>query len=237
MARAISASFPRRNRLLELLPPADYKRIFPRLKLVPLEHHQILFQARAVVKHVYFPVRGVASYLTVMESGAAIEVGSVGYEGVIGASAALVAPNSPHQVIIQVPGEGLRIEARVLVEEVGGSEQFRKLLARYEAAFLAQISQSVACNGLHQVGKRCCRWLLITHDRIDGDDMPLTHEFLGMMLGVRRASVTEVLGDLRDRGLIKYSRGVITVLDRKGLEAAACECYGVVEEEYDRLFA
>ena len=237
MAKATSPHSQSGNRLLARLSPADYRRLVPRMKSVSLESHQVLYQARAPVKYVYFPTHGAASFLTVMESGGAIEVGTVGSEGVVGAAAALGALTSPHQVIIQVPGEGLRIDARALADEVGRSQAFRRLLSLYEAAFLTQVSQSVACNGLHPVGRRCCRWLLITHDRVEGDDLPLTHEFLGMMLGVRRASVTEVLGSLRDEELIRYSRGVITVLDREGLEAAACECYRTVRDEFDRLFA
>jgi CRP-like cAMP-binding protein len=236
MAKAKSLPTTPGNRLLARLPPAEYRKLLPDLKPVTLESGQVLHKARAPVEYVYFPTRCVTSFLTVMEDGAAIEVGTVGPEGVVGVTAALGAPRSSHQVIVQVPGEGLRMGADVLAAEAARDGALRRLLTLYQAAFLSQVLQSVACNGLHPIGRRCCRWLLITHDRVGSDELPLTHEFLGMMLGVRRASVTGALGPLRDKGLIRYARGVITVLDRKGLEAAACECYRAVADEFDRLF-
>lgn len=236
MAKANTPHPPTGNRLLARLSPAEYKRLLPRLTPVHLESDQVLHKPRTPFVYAYFPTRAVSSYLRIMESGSTIEVGTVGNEGMIGVSGALGAPESPHQVIAQVAGEALRIEAKALAEETARSEPLRRLLVTYQAAFYAQVSQSVACNGLHPIGKRCCRWLLMTHDRVGADALPLTHEYLGFMLGVRRASVTEVLGPLRDQGLIQYSRGSITLLDRKGLEAAACECYQAVNDEYDRLF-
>jgi CRP-like cAMP-binding protein len=236
MAKATSNHAPPGNRLLACLPPADYKRLLPRLEAVHVVSDQILHKAHAPVDFVYFPTRSVASFLRIMESGSAIEVGTVGNEGMVGVGGVLGAPTSPHQVIAQVAGEALRTETKALAAEVDRSSSFRRLMVNYQAAFQAQVSQSVACNGLHPVGQRCCRWLLMTHDRVGAEVLPLTHEYLGYMLGVRRASVTDVLISLRDRELIQYSRGSITVLDRKGLEAAACECYKAVNDEYDRLF-
>ncbi len=237
MAKATPPPAPT-NRLLAMLPPDEYGRLLSYLQPVTLELRQVLQKARAPIEYAYFPTSGATSFLTVMEGGAAIEVGTVGSEGMVGSTAVLgVAVTSPHQVIVQVAGAGLRVEAAVLTRAAVRDGGLRRVLALYHAAFLAQVSQSVACNGLHPVGRRCCRWLLVTHDRVEGDAMPLTHEFLGFMLGVRRASVTEVLGPLRDRGLIRYARGVITVLDRAGLEAASCECYRTVRDEYDRIFA
>jgi len=237
MVKATSLLSPKGNRLLARLAPAEYLRLLPLLKSLVLEPDQLLHKPRTPFVYAYFPTRAVTSYLRIMESGAAIEVGTVGNEGMVGASGALRAPESPHQVIVQVSGEGYRIEVKALAAEADRSASFRRLLVTYQAAFHAQVSQSVACNGLHPIGKRCCRWLLMTHDRVGADILPLTHEYLAMMLGVRRASVTDVLGPLRDQGLISYSRGAITVLNRKGLEGAACECYRSVNEEYDRLFA
>ena len=236
MAKASSPHSPSGNRLLARLPPAEYKRLLPRLKPVNLEPDQILHKPRTPFEYAYFPTRAVSSFLRIMESGSTIEVGTVGNEGMVGVSGALGAPESPHQVIAQVAGEALRIEVTALAEEAARSGSFRRLLVIYQAAFYAQVSQSVACNGLHPIGKRCCRWLLMTHDRVGAEVLPLTHEYLGFMLGVRRASVTDVLGPLRERGLISYCRGSITVHNRKGLEAAACECSQAVNDEYDRLF-
>jgi len=237
LAKAIPTRVRGGNRILERLPEAEYRRLLPKLKSVALEPDQVMVKARARVEYTYFPVSAVASFLRVMESGATIEVGTVGSEGIVGLNGALGVATSLHQVIAQVAGEALRVEVRVLENEVGRSESFRRLLTTYQAAFHAQVSQSVACNGLHSISKRCCRWLLMTHDRVGADVLPLTHEYLAMMLGTRRASVTDVLIPLRDRGLISYARGTITVLNRNGLEAAACECYRAVNEEYDRLFA
>jgi CRP-like cAMP-binding protein len=235
MAKAASTPHAPRNALLARLSPDNYRRLLPRLKSRKAESGQVLHEDRAPVEFAFFPITAVTSYLKVMQSGAAIEVGTVGKEGLVGVGVALGANSSPHRVIAQVPGEVLQIEVRALLSEVERSLPFRRLLVSYQSAFHAQVSQSVACNGLHPVGKRCCRWLLMTHDRVGSDLLPLTHEFLSLMLGVRRASVTDVLGPLRNRGLIAYTRGSITIRDRKGMEAAACECYCVVRDEYDRL--
>jgi CRP-like cAMP-binding protein len=236
MAKATSSHSPHGNRLLARLAPVEHKRLLPLLKAVELESDHVLHKARTPFVYAYFPTRAVSSYLRVMEDGSAIEIGTVGNEGMVGVSGALGAPESPYQIIIQVAGEALRVEVKALAAEVDRSAPLRRLLVTYQAAFHTQVSQSVACNGLHPINQRCCRWLLMTHDRVGAEVLPLTHEYLAMMLGVRRASVTEVLGPLRDRGLISYSRGSITVVDRKGLEAAACECYQAVIDEYDRLF-
>jgi CRP-like cAMP-binding protein len=142
---------------------------------------------------------------------------------------------SPNRLVVQIPGDTLRIEAKTLVAECKANAALNELLFRHHQAFLGQITQSIACNGLHPVGKRCCRWLLMTHDRVEGDELPLTHEFLAIMLAVRRPSVTENLQILQDEGLISTSRGVIKITNRNGLEAAACECYRIVTSEYDRL--
>jgi CRP-like cAMP-binding protein len=171
-----------------------------------------------------------------MEDGSAIEVATIGNEGVIGHSIFDGDDEtSPHEVFIQVAGDALRMDIAVFKQECARGGPFGELLLRYNKAFLTQISQSVACNGLHSVQQRCCRWLLITRDRMETDVMPLTHEFLGVMLGVRRSTVTEVLGPLHDQGLISNSRGMITILDRAGLETLCCECYRKVKDEFDRL--
>jgi CRP-like cAMP-binding protein len=142
---------------------------------------------------------------------------------------------SINEVIIQIAGDALRMDVDVLEQEAGRDSPLRRVLLLYHTAFLTQVSQSVACNGLHPIQQRCCRWLLMTHDRMDSDEVPLTHEYLGIMLGVRRASVTEVLGPLHDKGLVNNGRGAITILDRAGLEKLSCECYRKVKDEFDRL--
>jgi CRP-like cAMP-binding protein len=226
---------PSGNRLLALLPPAEYRKLEPLLKPVTLPVKKVLQKVQAPADYAYFPTSGMASAVTLMEGGAAIEVGTCGREGVIGPAAYLGLPAAPNEVFMQVAGEGLRVEAAALAKAASCDGALRDVLNRYHAFFLFQVSQSVACNGLHSVSQRCCRWLLITRDRVGGDDLPLTHEFMAMMLGVRRASVTLVLQPIQEAGLIRGTRGVITVLDRRGLEVAACECYRKVRDEYDRL--
>jgi len=196
---------------------------------------QILMRPNKPFEAVYFPTSGVVSALTVMGNGAAIEVANVGSEGLAGASAALGVLVSPHQNIVQVAGEALRMDAEVLARECERDGSVRRVLIQYYTHFMFQASQSVACNGLHSVAQRCCRWLLMTHDRVEGDDLPLTHEFLAIMLGVRRVSVTLVLQLLQDEGLVHCGRGKITVIDRKGLEVTACECYRIVRDQYGRV--
>jgi CRP-like cAMP-binding protein len=225
------------NRLLALLPTGEYELLLPHLQPVTLAAGTILQPAYTPAEWVYFPTTCIASALAVMTTGTTIEVGTIGREGVVGsASTVLGVPvTARQQVLVQVAGEALRLPANVLLREAARNSALRRVLALHHAALHAQTSQSVACNGLHPVGRRCCRWLLVTHDRVGRDQLHLTHEFLGVMLGVRRASVSDVLAPLRKRGLIHSTRGVITVRNRTGLEAAACECYRVVREEFDRL--
>jgi CRP-like cAMP-binding protein len=235
MAKAFSSPIQPVNRLLERLAPDEYQRIHRHLKPVMFELDQVLIRARAPTSYVYFPVGGVASFLTLMDNGDAIEVGTVGNEGMVGVGELLGAPYSFNQVIVQVSGGALRAETSELRKQVDQNISFRRLLTTYQTVFHAQVAQSVACNGLHPIDKRCCRWLLMSHDRVGTKVVPITHEYLSYMLGVRRASVTDVLRPLREKGLIANSRGVITVLNRKGLEAASCECYRVVSSEYKQL--
>jgi CRP-like cAMP-binding protein len=223
------------NRLLALLPRADYQRLRPHLHPVTMGHGQVLYEARSAIDFAYFPVGCVCSALTVMSDGSAIEVATVGAEGAVGVGALVGVRTSPNKVIVQIEDGALRLGVDVLLEEGRRDGPLRTLLLNYQAAFMAQVSQSVACNGLHHVQQRCCRWLLMTHDRVGSDVIPLTHEFLAIMLGVRRPGVTEVLQDLKGQGLLTYSRGKITVLDRRGLEAVSCECYQSVNDEYERL--
>jgi CRP-like cAMP-binding protein len=171
-----------------------------------------------------------------MEDGRAIEVATIGDEGMVGLPLLVGAKTTANRVIVQVPGEALRMAADVLREEVSRDSALRRLMILYHTAFLAQVSQAVACNGLHSVYQRCCRWLLMTQDRAHSDVFPMTHEFLAEMLGVRRSTVSEVLEPFQEKGLIRSSRGKLTVLDREGLAAGACECYRRINEQFVRLF-
>ena len=224
------------NLLLARLPPQEVQRLSNLMRPVALEFKQVLYKYRDPIHFVYFPTRGAASAITTMEDGSAIEVATIGNEGVVGHSILDADDDaSTNDIIIQVAGDALRMDARILKQEAEKNGAFRQLLLRYNKAYLMQVSQSVACNGLHSIQQRCCRWVLITLDRMESNLVPLTHEFLGIMLGVRRASVTEVLGPLHEKGLVNNSRGVITVLDRSGLEKLSCECYQKVKNEFERL--
>jgi len=226
---------PHGNRLLARLAPDEYQRLLPHLKLVPLEIKHVVYEARSSIDYAYFPIRGVVAALTVMEDGRAIEVATIGDEGMVGLPL-LVGATTGNRVIVQVPGEALRMAADALGEEVSRDSALRRLLILYHTAFLVQVSQAVACNGLHSVHQRCCRWLLMTQDRAHSDAFPMTHEFLAEMLGVRRSTVSEVLEPFQEEGLIRCSRGKCTVLDREGLKTGACECYRRINEEFARLF-
>ena len=226
---------PTGNLLLDSIPSAKYPTLFAQLKVVSLEASQLLYEARAPIDYAYFPKSGTLSAVVVFGDGGMIEVATIGKEGAVGLPVFGAAKSSPNKVFAQVPGESLRIEAKAW-ENVGGDEgPLRRLLLQYHSAFMFQVSQSVACNGRHVVQERCCRWLLMTLDSVEGDEVELTHEFLSFMLGVRRSSVTEVLQELKELGLINYTRGKIKVVDREGLEERACECYKAVRDEYARL--
>ena len=226
---------PRTNQLLARLPEDELRRLSLHLKLVSLPHKLVLDQVLQPIQYVYFPVRATLSMLTVMENGNAIEVGTIGYEGASGLTALLGSSLSLHRLVVQIPGQGFRIGLEQLQREAHHQTRLYELLMIHQIYFLAQASQSVACNGLHPIQMRCCRWLLMTHDRTGSNAVPLTHEFLAVMLGVRRAGVTEVLKSLADQGLVRCRRGEITIIDRAGLEEVSCECYRAVTDHYKRL--
>src|SRR3954452_15234874 len=223
-----------RNRFLARLPEAEYRRLLPHLQPVELKVKQVLYEPHGAIDYAYFPSGAVLSALTVMRDGNTIEVATVGNEGLVG-HYGFGAKTSPHRVVVQVGNGGFRIASRALHEEAAKDGPLKDLLAGYHVAFMAQVSQSVACNGLHRLEQRCCRWLLMTRDRVGSDDLKLTHEYLAMMLGARRASVTDALGPLQEEGLVRSHRGRIAILDGAGVEARSCECYAVVRDEYDRL--
>jgi CRP-like cAMP-binding protein len=227
-----------RNLLLERLPQAERDRLSSHLRSVNLEFKQVLYRYHDPIEFVYFPISGAVSAVTLMEDGRAIEVATIGNEGMIGHSVLFQGGEAPNEVIVQVPGEALRMSAALFGREAEHDGPLKQLMLRYNTAYFTQVSQSVACNGLHNVLQRCCRWLLITHDRMESNVVPLTHEFLAVMLGVRRASVTDVLHPLSEQGLIdNNNRGAIEILDRPKLEKLTCECYHKVRSEYDRLLS
>lgn len=224
-----------RNRILAALPPDERERISPSLERVRVEHGHVLFEPGRPVEHVFFPENSVVSIVSLMADGSAVETATVGLEGMVGLPVFLDADSMAAQAFAQVPGFGYRMPAKALRDEVRRGGALVERLNRYTQGLLTLVSQSSACNRVHEVEKRCARWLLMTHDRVDGDAFDLTHLFLSQMLGVRRATVTEVAGKLQRMGLIEYTRGRITVVDRAGLETASCECYGVIRSELARL--
>ena len=223
------------NRLLAALPAADAEWLAPHLERVMLVIGQVLAEPGEPFEHVYFPETAVVSVVNRMADGAAVEVGTIGNEGMAGLAAYLDAEASESQTFCQLPGAALRVPAAV-VTEAAARRGVRRLLNRYAQAYLTLVAQGAACNRLHHIEARCARWLLTTHDRVGGADaFPLKQEFLAVMLGVRRPGVTVAAGALQDAGLIRYRRGGVRVLDRAGLEAASCECYGIVRRHFDRL--
>lgn len=224
------------NRLIALLPDAEQRRLRPHLERVQLPFKHLIYQPDTRMGYAYFPDAGVISHLAVMANGASIELATVGNEGMVGLPILCGVDAAGARYLVQVEGSGLRMKAEVLREESRNDTPFRRLLMLYNVAFITQISQSVACNGLHKITQRCCRWLLMTHDRVNrAPTFPMTHEFLSQMLGVHRPSVTEVLVPLQDAGILTYRRGRITVLDRTRLEAKSCECHRTLLNEFARL--
>lgn len=226
---------PNANRLLALLPVHDYARLRPHLARVALDYRQSLYKAGKPIGFVYFIETGVGSLVNTMANGEAAEVGTIGNEGVVGLPLVLGDDRAPTSVYVQVPGAGLKIKASVFSRELARSASMRAVMLRYTHAFFNQVAQSAACNHFHSLQQRCCRWLLMTHDRMQADKFLLTQEFLAMMLGVQRTGVTAAAGSLQRAGLIRYSRGNVTILDRDGLIDRSCECYGVSKREFDRL--
>ena len=224
------------NRLLDLLAPSQLERLRPHLSLEPLPLNRTLQPRGKPVETVYFPTSGMISIVAMMRDGAAVEVGIAGREGMLGVQAVLGDETALNEAMVQIPGSALRMSAGVLRQETQESAQLRQVMLRYVQLSLNTATQSAACNRAHLLEQRLARWLLTARDRSGGDRLPLTHEFIAMMLGVRRAGVTVAAQSLQSAGLIEYAHGRITIADREGLEAAACECYEVVKREHARLF-
>lgn len=235
-SRVGTTTSERRNRLLTLLPNGERQGLESSMDRIPIRPHDVLQRPGEAMRSVYFPLWGVVSLMTPLEDGSAVETATVGNEGMVGVHALLGGGAIGNaQAIGQVPGETLRMNADSFRARIDGDGKFRQLMFAYTQALFAQISQGVACNGVHTVQERCARWLLETHDRAGSDEFLLTQEFLSDMLGVRRPSVTVAARTLQQAGVISYERGRITVTDRAGLEEASCECYQTIKNEYHRL--
>ena len=217
------------NRLLSLLRQEDRERLHRHLEHTVLEYKRPLYDSNQRIEFVYFIMSGVGSLVHTMTNGQAAEVGTIGNEGFVGLPILLGDERGPTSVYVQVPGAGLRMKAEIFREELERSGPLRGIMLRYAHAFFNQVAQSAACAHFHSLEQRCCRWLLMTRDRMPSDHFLLTQEFLAMMLGVRRAGVTVAASALQRAGLIRYDRGRVTILDRDGLEERACECYAALE--------
>ena len=223
------------NHLLASLSPDDAALLEPGMQQVVLKLDDVLHRPQERIEMVHFPLSGWLSMVARMEDGDSAEVGLVGREGLIGLALTAGDDRSTLEALIQAEGTAMRLDGRTFQDALDRSHSLRQLVGRYSQAFHAQVAQTAACNGRHQIEQRLARWLLMAHDRADDDHFPMTQEFLGTMLAVRRASITIAARLLQKAGLIDYAHGRITILDRAGLEAAACECHGVVKREFDRL--
>ncbi|ADY12450.1 transcriptional regulator, Crp/Fnr family [Sphaerochaeta globosa str. Buddy] len=226
---------PKVNKLLAALPQAEYDRISSRLELVTLTLGSALYESGGQLAYVYFPIDSIVSLLYVMEDGASAEISVVGNEGIVGIALFMGGDSVPNRAVVQSEGIAYRLPSADLQLEFKRSGAFQHLLLRYTMALLTQMAQTAVCNRHHTVDQQLCRWLLLSLDRLPSNTLRMTQELIANMLGVRREGVTEAAGKLQSAGLIQYSRGCITVLDRPGLEARVCECYEVVREEFERL--
>jgi len=226
---------PRQNHLLDALPAAEYERLFPQLERVAMPLGEVLYESGGELRHAYFPATCIVSLLYVMEDGASAEIAVVGNEGLIGVGLFMGGGSMPNRAVVQSAGYGYRLRAALVQQECGRNGPLLRLLLRYTQALITQMAQTAVCNRHHSVDQQLCRWLLLSLDRLDSNELTMTQELIANMLGVRREGVTEAAGKLQRAGLIDYRRGHITVLNRTGLEARACECYRVVKLEFDRL--
>jgi len=228
------AQNPLSNRLLAVLPDAEWERWKPQLESVAMPLGQVVYESGALQSHVYFPTTAIVSLLYVMESGASAEIAVVGNEGIVGVALCMGGESTPNRAVVQSAGRGFRMKAEVIKDEFKQTSVLH-LMLRYTLALIAQMSQTAVCNRHHSLDQQLCRWMLLSLDRLRGKELVMTQELISNMLGVRREGVTEGALKLQKAGLIRYSRGRITVLDRAGLEERVCECYAVVKKEYDRL--
>jgi CRP-like cAMP-binding protein len=226
---------PRQNHLLRAMPVAESERLIPHLEFVAMPLGGVLYESGSQLRHVYFPTTSIVSLLYVMADGASAEIAVVGNEGMVGVALFMGGETTPSRAVVQSAGHAYRLKGQLLKEEFNRAAGMQHLLLRYTQALLTQMAQTAVCNRHHSVDQQLCRWLLLSLDRLPSNKLTMTQELIANMLGVRREGVTEAAGKLQVSGLIRYSRGQITVLDRPRLESQCCECYQVVKTEFDRL--
>ena len=231
----MAATGPVQNRLLAALPADERRRLEEHLKSVPLAMDEVLYESNDTLSHVYFPTSAIVSLLYTMENGSTAEMGIVGRDGVVGIAVFMGGDTTPNRAVVQCAGDALRLPLKSFRDEFGRVGELHRLLLRYTQALLTQMSQTAVCNRLHSIEQQLCRWFLSSLDRVDSDELVMTQELIANVLGVRREGVSVAAHNLQDAGIIRYRRGHITILDRTRLEAEACECYGVVKAECDRL--
>jgi CRP-like cAMP-binding protein len=235
MEMELVAADPTFNLLLAALPAAERARWASQLEPVNMPLGHVLYESGTRLSHVYFPTTSIVSLLYVMENGASAEIAVVGQEGIVGISLFMGGESTPSRAVVQSAGQGLRLKANLMMQEFNRGGPVMHLLLRYTQALITQMAQTAVCNRHHSLDQQLCRWLLLSLDRLQSNQLVMTQELIANMLGVRREGVTEAAGQLHKAGLIRYQRGHITILDRAGLERRTCECYAVVKKEYDRL--
>jgi CRP-like cAMP-binding protein len=235
MLMEVVAADPKLNLLLAALPQAESSRWASQLEPVDMPLGQVLYESGTRLSHVYFPTTSIISLLYVMENGASAEIAVVGQEGIVGVALFMGGESTPSRAVVQSAGQGLRLRASLMMQEFNRGGPVMHLLLRYTQALITQMAQTAVCNRHHSLDQQLCRWLLLSLDRLQSNQLVMTQELIANMLGVRREGVTEAAGQLHKAGLIRYQRGHITILDRAGLERRTCECYAVVKKEYDRL--
>jgi CRP-like cAMP-binding protein len=217
------------------LPASEYERLRPHLTKVSLTQKQVIWEPNVPIEAVYFPTGAVASILALTDEGMAVEIGTIGNEGLVGLPVFLGATSTPGRAIIQVAGDAVNLSAEIFRREAARDSHLRRLVHVYTQLFMTEISQSTACNRIHTTEQRLARWLLVIQDRVGQQSYPMTQEFMAQMLGVRRATVTEAAGALQAANLIRYNRGIMSILDREGMEQACCGCYWIVRKEFEQL--
>jgi CRP-like cAMP-binding protein len=235
LVRVPRTPHPEDNHVLRVLPAAERERLFPHLKLVAMPLGTVLYESGDTLRHIYFPTDSIVSLLYVLADGASAEIAVVGNEGAIGVALFMGGETTPSRAIVQSAGSAFRLTRARLKQEFARHGQLLHVLLRYTQALITQMAQTAVCNRHHSVDQQLCRWLLLSLDRLSSNELRMTQELIANMLGVRREGVTEAAGKLQTKGVIRYSRGRITVLDRPKLEALSCECYSVVKKETDRL--
>lgn len=233
MSKATALRAPATNRLLAALPRNEYRRLLPNLEPFPLVFGEVIYEPGDLIRHVYFPASGIISLLAVVEGQATLEVGIVGREGMVGLPVFMGVKTSRNRAVVRGAGTALRMKATAYRKECNNGGSLPRLLRRYTHSLLTQVTQGAACNRFHPMDARLARWVLMTRDRMGADEIQLTQEFLSNLLGERREGVNKTAGTLQKQRLISYRRGTLTTLNRAGLEAVACQCYGIIKEECD----